>query len=171
VAVAISWIIAVAANLPVYIGEGDQWTMASPFGDCELLSKDRLVLTVRTVLGTYIPVTAAGIVYFILFLRIQVQLIRSRSRVAPLSTSVGDLRTVSRAHHRHTMQRRLMMTRTIFVCYLWNSICNVVPLIFIDTFVQLFWQKMSLRMWIKAVQLCGYAFSPVHPCLLMHAYP
>jgi hypothetical protein len=142
--------------LPVHFGKGGRWTVVPPFSDCGTLSTDVGVVHFRwhQALGSYFPNTATVAIYLIIFLQIKIKLRKRQRGVAPRND--GPL-----VEGGQTMQRRLVVTRTLFATSVCNCICYLLSPISVNLFPAKFKEGISLKLWTKAVQLRGYALSPV----------
>ena len=146
--------------MPIFFAYGGQFEQVRNFHDCLMHPYvSRQLFTTWSVLGLYSPMAGASLVYSVIFIRYRVQAGRITAG-RPSIPQNGPLRN----RRRGMAQRRLAVTRMLCFFWLWQCTC-ILPLIIVQVFVLprlIFRPQTSVWLWVKSLQLCAYAFTPVY---------
>lgn len=142
------WAMAFTCVTPALFGVGFQFTLGSD-GTCTTRITGPLsVLWIS--LGTWIPYAAISAGYLILWVGIAKSKCNQQVAAQPNGHAVPAPANLPSA-------RRMRVTKTLTVLFLWNSVC-VIPAPFIAHYVK---ANAMVRIWQRVVPLIDYGTSPV----------
>ncbi|GAV06298.1 hypothetical protein RvY_16312 [Ramazzottius varieornatus] len=176
--IGLSWLIGLGLNVVPYIlspSKDPLYRNNPPFNDCGSTSTVTAFTAVWMFGGNLSPLIGAVLTYAILFIVTEIKRCKLRSMLAPavdgsLAPPAQNPEGGSHQHPANQAQRRAKLTRVLFISSLWNAICFLpIPLMMITNPIK-FYMNLSLQLWLRTLNLFGYAFNPLIFLTLNHDY-
>ncbi|XP_055344555.1 uncharacterized protein LOC129592523 [Paramacrobiotus metropolitanus] len=152
VMVAISCAFGLLVSVPPLRNQGGYFGRFYPLGNCAMGTKEGPLASMFVAIGSTIPTVIQGIFYAALVVQMAFS---QRIRKSPvISTDAALTRTDN------VQQRRRTVGRMLIVSYLWYLVCFI-PVPVILTYYPAVFRIPTAFIWLKTVQLCGFAGTPV----------
>ncbi|OQV16368.1 hypothetical protein BV898_09513 [Hypsibius exemplaris] len=138
----VAWTVTVLVNLFTALGMGSRMVHSSASGGCVILptGKSLVPLTLSTAAGYYFPTSLTGLCYVIIFVKTMVDIYgRKSSRL---------------------QRRRLEISRTLFLSFLWHCITVYPAVIILTFFPKAFAASFPLQL---AIKWLGNSYSALNP--------